>query len=287
MLSRSQLQELYPRAEKPHLHRFVAAQEELFTKFGIGANPQRLQFFLAQIGHESGGLTITVENLNYSAARICQVWPSRFRTIEAARPFAHNPEALANLVYCDRMGNGPRKSGDGWAYRGRGYIQITGRDGYRSVGKIAGLSLEDKPDQAATPENALAVACAFWEWKRLNALCDTGDFVAVTRRINGGITGINDRLAWLDKVRRVSLDQTELTDQPAAEQVVEVQRALQELGYSELGAADGIVGKRTAAAIARFRREVGLQPGLIDETLLRQLNLSDQGQGKRKKRTGG
>ncbi|GGG50870.1 hypothetical protein GCM10010964_42710 [Caldovatus sediminis] len=266
MWSRDLVRSLYPRAAEAHVASFARQAEALLARFEIGHAPNRLHFFLAQIGHESAGLTVTVENLNYRAERILQIWPGRFTSLEAARACAGNPERLANTVYSDRMGNGPFESGDGWRYRGRGYLQLTGRDGYRNVGRIAGLDLVERPDLAAAPDHALLVACAFWEWKGLNRLCDGGDYVAVTRRINGGTVGLADRRAWLDKVRR-TFAEPDAEPQPTAEEAVAVQRALQDKGYVEVGAADGIVGRRTIAAITRFRQEHGLPPGLIDEAL--------------------
>lgn len=265
--SEAQLRELYPHAAHNHVEAFAGQSETLFDQFGIGETPTRLSFFLAQVGHESGGLTIKEENLNYSAERMCAVWPSRFPTVAKARPFARNPEKLANNVYSGRMGNGPPESGDGWNYRGRGYIQITGRDGYARVGNIAGLDLVGQPNLAFDPQHALAVACAFWEWKKLNDLCDLGDYVKVTRRINGGTTGITDRRAWLDKVRRVLSVDTPLPQVPIVEEIIAIQRALQKAGFREVGAADGVIGPRTIAAIQRFRQEKGLAEGLIDDDL--------------------
>jgi putative chitinase len=278
MLTSDQIQTLYPRASDAHVAAFVTDAGRLFRDFGIGAQENRLHFFLAQIGHESGGLTITDENLSYRAERICQVWPSRFPSVTHAKACERNPEILANMVYCDRMGNGPFASGDGYRFRGRGYIQITGRDGYRNVGHIAGLDLEAQPDLAGAPEHALRVACAFWRWKKLNELCDTGDFIAVTHRINGGTNGLDDRRAWLDKVRRtLGALPPEAPVQPSPAEVIAVQRELQARGYTELGAADGFVGPRTLAAIARFRQENGMPPGQIDPHLMCALGMAEQG----------
>jgi putative chitinase len=271
MLTEAVLRELYPRAPAAHVAALAERSGELFARFEIDRKPVRLHFLLAQVGHESGGLTVTEENMSYRAERICEVWPSRFPTVESARPFARNPERLANRVYADRMGNGPESSGDGFRFRGRGYIQITGRDGYRQVGRIAGIDLEAAPERAFAPADALLVACAFWQWKRLNELSDTGDFVAVTRRINGGTVGITDRKAWLDKVRRVLAEPP--SAQPSAAEVIAVQRALQTRRFTEVGAADGVVGPRTIAAITRFRQENGLPLGLIDADLKRALGV--------------
>ncbi|MBI1179946.1 MAG: glycoside hydrolase family 19 protein [Alphaproteobacteria bacterium] len=273
MLSIDIVRALYPRAPREHVDAFAAQNGGLFAQYGISDKPLRLQHFLAQIGHESGGLTIMEENMNYRAERLREVWPSRFTDMALANRCAGNPELLANTVYCDRMGNGNSASGDGWRYRGRGYIQITGRDGYRNVGAQAGLDLEGNPDLAFAPDRALAVACGFWRWKDLNTVSDTGDFVAVTRRINGGINGLADRKAWFDKVRRVLGAPVPMDEQPDAPDVVAIQRRLQALGYRELGAADGIIGPRTAAAITRFRHDKGLGNGMVDAALLQALGL--------------
>jgi putative chitinase len=273
MLTRATIRELYPRAEDAHLLAFANQAEALFRRFQIDANSLRLHYFLAQIGHESGGLTIMAENLNYRAERLVAVWPKRFPTVDSARPLAGNPQGLANKVYAKRMGNGPESSGDGWRYHGRGYIQLTGRDGYQQVGKLAGLDLTGHPDLAIAPDHALLVACAFWQWKGLNAHCDTGDFVKVTQVINGGTNGLIDRRAWLDKVRRTLANPPSLADMPAPETAIALQRALQAKGYKEIGAADGIVGPRTIAAITRFRQKEKLGEGLIDDALKEALGL--------------
>lgn len=272
-LDRPLLKELFPRATEPHLTAFATRSEDLLQQFGISASPARLQFFLAQVGHESGGLTVTAENMSYSAFRMTQVWPSRFPTIASAAPFERKPERLANHVYADRMGNGPEASGDGFRFRGRGYIQITGRDGYANVARETGLGMLGQPDLAFAPEHALHVACGFWRWKGLNELCDTGDYVRVTRRINGGTVGMADRRAWLDKVRRLLATPPASNKQPSAEEAIAVQRALQARRFTEVGAADGVVGPRTIAAITRFRQQNGLPPGLIDDQLKRALGL--------------
>ena len=165
LVNENTLGELYLRADEDRIQVFTAQNGGLFDRHGISASPIRLHFFLAQLGHESGGLTVVSENLNYRAERLVKVWPSRFASIDDALHCAGNPEKLANTVYSGRMGNGPPASGDGWRYRGRGYIQITGHDAYDNVGRLAGLGLVDEPDLAAQPANALLTACAFWERK--------------------------------------------------------------------------------------------------------------------------
>jgi putative chitinase len=198
---------------------------------------------------------------------LTKVWPKRFPTLDAAKPYANNSEKLANRVYANRMGNGSPESGDGYKYRGRGLIQLTGREGYKEVGALAGIDLVAHPERASAPADCLLVACAFWKWKSLNAICDTGDFKALTRKINGGTVGMEDRLAWLEKVRTCLAEPPAPTRQPAADVVRDVQSALRRRGYDSIGPADGLIGSRTAAAIADFRRTNGLAPGMIDDAL--------------------
>lgn len=196
----ARLQAIYPRAPRASLAAFAAQAPALFARFGLDGGPRRVPFFLAQVGHESAGLTVTEERLSYSPERLMAVWPRRFPTLASARACAGQPEKLASLVYADRMGNGPPESGDGWRYRGRGYLQITGRDNYRALSGPTGIDLIADPDRAAAPDGALLVACAFWRTHGLNELSDTGDFTAVTRRVNGGTVGLKDRRDWLAKV---------------------------------------------------------------------------------------
>jgi putative chitinase len=155
----------------------------------------RLAHFAAQLGHESGGFVRVEENLRYSPERIRAVWPDRFATNATAEPYARNPEALANLVYSGRMGNGPIASGDGWTYRGRGLIQLTGRSNYRAAGAALGLALEADPDQARSPWNAALIAGWFWSMRKINADADEGaaGLAGVTKKINGGLHGIEER----------------------------------------------------------------------------------------------
>ncbi|MGL4543236.1 MAG: glycoside hydrolase family 19 protein, partial [Polymorphobacter sp.] len=155
MLNEAQIRELYPRADGAHVAAFAARNGDLFARFGISDNRLRLEFLLAQIGHESGGLTALVENLDYRAGGIARTWPKIFASEVEAAPFAHNPEKLANRVYAAKYGNGPTESGDGYRFRGRGYIQLTFRDGYQQVGDIAGMDFAGHPDSVLRPENAL------------------------------------------------------------------------------------------------------------------------------------
>lgn len=273
-INRAQLIELYPRAKPALIDGFLASAGDVLPRFGLDANIDRLSYFLAQVGHESGGLSITAENLNYSAKRMTEVWPKRFPTIAAAEPFANNAEKLANFVYGGRMGNGPAASGDGFRFRGRGYIQITGRDGYANVAAKTGLPLETQPQLAAEAGTALLAAAGFWAWKKLNPVCDAQDFVGCTKLINGGTIGLPDRRAWLDKARRALMPPPPKSAQPAAAVVIRVQQELRANGFTDIGAADGLVGPRTKAAIDTWRMRNGLPAGLIDDSLLASLGIS-------------
>lgn len=155
----------------------------------FSAGDADLEDFLGQVLHESAGLTHLAENLNYSAARLCEVWPHRFPTLEDAAPYANNPEALANYVYGGRMGN--NKPGDGWRYRGRTPIGLTGFDNYNFVGDLMGQDLIDLPELMEQPRYALEASIAWWE----NRIPDSmlGDPEKVTKRVNGGLIGLADR----------------------------------------------------------------------------------------------
>lgn len=201
MLTPAMLARLYPHAPAAARDALARAHDALASA-GLLQPGWRMPFFLAQLGHESAGLTRTTENLTYTRPEtLVAVWPKRFRTIEDARPFVRNPSALAEKVYGGRADLGNTKPGDGARYVGRGYLQVTGRANYREIGALIGFDLEAEPDCAAEPDTAVKIACAFWTARRLNALCDTGRFFDVSRRVNGGSTGYDDRCIWLEKAR--------------------------------------------------------------------------------------
>ena len=154
--------------------------------------PERVAGFLAQVGHESGGLRFTIENLNYRADALTRLWPSRFPP-GVAESYAMQPERIANRAYADRMGNGDETSGEGWLYRGRGLIQLTGKDSYAAFSLAANNEALLKPDLVAEPELAALSAGWFWSRNGLNALADNKDIVGMTIKINGGTNGLDDR----------------------------------------------------------------------------------------------
>ena len=161
--------------------------------------PLRVAGFLSQIGHESGGLAMLEENLNYKAETLMRVWPKRFPTLEFAQQYARNPQKIANSVYANRMGNGDEASGEGWKYRGRGLKQLTGKDNYTAFSKAIGTDFVANPDLLLEPVNAALSAGWFWSANGLNALADKGDVPGMTKRINGGTIGLEQRQALYNK----------------------------------------------------------------------------------------
>lgn len=182
----------------PEIRTAFQDADAAFARFDV-ATPLRQAHFLAQVLNETGGFRVISENLSYSAARITQVWPSRFPTVEAAQPFARNPEALANKVYGGRMGN--TGLGDGWRYRGRGLLQLTGREAYRLAGQAVGYDLEADPDAALSPTYLLPASLSIWKAKKCNIFADRDDIREVTRRVNGGYIGLKERGEWLVKAK--------------------------------------------------------------------------------------
>lgn len=165
--------------------RFLPVLPEALARFGIDS-PRRFAAFLGQCHVESAGFTVLEENLRYtSAARITQVWPSRFADPGLAVTFVRNPERLANHVYAGRNGNGPASSGDGWRYRGRGLKQLTGRANYRAAAAALGKPYLDEPDLVREPTGALLTAGWFWQANGCNALADRWALDSITRRVNG------------------------------------------------------------------------------------------------------
>lgn len=168
-------------------------------RYQIDANPRRLAAWLATIAHESARFTRVVENLNYSAQGLAQTWPSRYADMTGqptatALRIARKPEQIANLTYAGRLGNRSAESGDGWRYRGRGLIQITGRANYCSASDALGVDLFLRPELLEEPHYAALSAANWWVHHGCNVLSDTGDMAAVTRKVNGGLTGLDDRL---------------------------------------------------------------------------------------------
>ena len=200
-MTRAELAAVMPLAAKAP-DAVVGALDAAMRRFEI-ATPARMAAFCAQLAHESGQLQRWTENLSYRWERLRQVFPKYFPSDAEARPFDRKPERIANRVYANRMGNGPEASGDGWRYRGRGPIQLTGKDNYRACGQGIGVDLVDDPDLLVTPEPGCLAAAWFWARNGLNALADAGDFVTITRRINGGLNGLAERREFWERAKAV------------------------------------------------------------------------------------
>lgn len=191
MITEEQIKHGYPSADGDLVTALVNSLELFAEKYGLNT-PLRLAHFLAQTAHESGGFRAVVENLNYSAESLAKVFPKYFKDVDP-NDYARQPEKIANHVYASRMGNGDEASGDGFRYRGRGLIQLTGKNNYSAMAADMGVSVEECAEYLETPEGACESAAWFWNKNGLNALADSDDVTAVTKRINGGTIGLEDR----------------------------------------------------------------------------------------------
>ena len=165
-----------------------------FEKFQI-VTPRQKAAFLGQCGHECGNFRVFEENLNYKAATLMKLWPKRFPTLEIANQYAGNPKKIANNVYANRMGNRDEASGDGYRFRGRGCIQLTGHSNYFHAGQALGVDFVMQPDLVATPLYAVMTAGWFWSTHGCNPLAESANWVGLTKKINGGTIGLDDRVS--------------------------------------------------------------------------------------------
>jgi len=194
------LRECLPDAKVANLEKFCEGLNETFEHFSINT-PERMAMFIAQTAHESANFSAVQENLNYSATALMTFWPARFRGV--SDQYARKPEMIANRAYSDRMGNGPESSGDGWKYRGRGLIQLTGKDNYTRCGQALGIDLVNDPAQAALNPVAVLGAGWFWDTRGLNQWADQCDVKTVTKKINGGDNGLADRTKHFNHIVEV------------------------------------------------------------------------------------
>jgi putative chitinase len=274
------------RNAQPNYREAFAAGDRILALYGI-TTPLRVAHFLAQVLHETGGLTVLEENLSYRAERIVEVFgPGRHSAsvgLDEARALARNPPALAERVY--GLGNprkarelGNREPGDGFRYRGRGVLQTTGRANYRRLGQRAGVGFEASPELVVSAQHALSPALLEWSEGNLNAAADRNDIAAITRRINGGFNGFADRQAWFDKLWRLVKDGVTVDGAdnlglsvrasraipPEARepwrvarpdpQIRQLQEALRTFGIAPELAVDGRLGPKTRAALVAFQR---------------------------------
>jgi putative chitinase len=177
--------------KNPYSDHWFEALSETLPDYDINT-VARVAAFLAQCAHESGNFTAIKENLNYKAESLCKVWPRYFNPSNA-NEYAHNPEKIANRAYANRMGNGDEASGDGFKFCGRGLIQLTGKDNYSRYAQATEQSLDDASEHLATFEGCVQSAAWFWEANNLNQFADSGDILTMTKRINGGTLGLEDR----------------------------------------------------------------------------------------------
>jgi putative chitinase len=202
-LTKDQLRQVIPK--NPYLDHWYSDLSQLLPDYEINT-AERIAAFLAQCTHESNDFTALKENLNYKAASLRKLFPTHFETDAIAADYASRPnkqEAIANRLYCNRMGNGDEASGDGYRYCGRGLIQITGKDNYFWFAASIEITPEEASQYMQTFEGACQSACWFWENNNLNQYADRGDIITLTKKINGGTIGLDDRKARYAKTLHI------------------------------------------------------------------------------------
>jgi putative chitinase len=192
MITLELLKAIAPKTKQNVLEQYVGPLDEVAKYYDMYDNVHRAAGFVAQTAHESGGFNFIKENLNYSASGLVKTFPKYF-TQETAEAYQHQPEKIASRIYANRMGNGDEASGDGYRFCGRGLIQLTGRSNYTKFSGDLGISVEDCVTYIETAEGATSSAGWFWDNNNLNQYCDSDDFVMLTKRINGGTIGIEER----------------------------------------------------------------------------------------------
>jgi len=202
MITEEKFKTIIPDVNWNYAKQYVPLFETVLPQYGIDT-PLRQAHFLAQITHESGGFRLVKENLNYSAKALYVVFRKYFPNMATANQYERQPERIANVVYANRLGNGTTESGDGWNYRGRGLIQLTGKENYWTFSTAAGTDFVANPALIEQAEWALSSACWFWKSKNLNRYADADDVIMVTKRINGGTNGLADREHYLEEYKKL------------------------------------------------------------------------------------
>ena len=193
MITIELLQKICPKTKRSVLETYALPLHEVAEYYDMYVNPKRAAAFLAQTAHESGGFNFVKENLNYSAKGLMTTFKKYFPTEDLAKQYERKPEKIANRVYANRMSNGDEASGDGYRFCGRGLIQLTGRANYTKFAADLGISIEETVAYLETPNGAVSSAGWFWDNNNLNQICDKDDFILLTKRINGGTIGLEDR----------------------------------------------------------------------------------------------
>tara|TARA_R110000851_G_scaffold168016_1_gene313828 strand:+ start:7937 stop:8752 length:816 start_codon:yes stop_codon:yes gene_type:complete len=239
-----------------NVEEWAGALNKVLPKYEINT-PNRVAGFISQTGHESSNYKITEENLNYSAARLDVIFPKYFRRAgRDASEYSNKPSKIANVVYANRMGNGDRASNDGFNFRGRGIIQLTGRNNYTAFAESIDMTVDDVVDYIGTKEGAIASACWFWKENNLNEYCDAGNVKGLTKRINGGHHGLKDRENRWNRALAVfngEMD-AELTTAKMGSTGLAVKLIQKALGIT----ADGDFGPGTDRALKEWQKLNGL-----------------------------
>lgn len=256
--TKEMLQELL--SYNPDAPEWFGLMLEVLPKYEI-TTVERVAGFIAQCGHESRDFKILTENLNYSASALNKIFPKYFeRAGRFASDYHRQPEAIANIIYANRMGNGSTGSNDGWTFRGGGILQLTGRDNYTAFGASVNLSARAAADYVRTKEGALESACWFWQVNGLNRYCDKQDIVGMSKRINGGTNGLDDRKARYLHAMDVlggDLESSKVnlnTVMRVGDRSPTVALVQEKLGIT----ADGIFGPGTERAVKRWQKKNGL-----------------------------
>jgi len=252
---------------------------EILPKYEINT-PNRIAGFFAQCGHESMNFTALSENLNYRAETLEKLFSKYFsKSGRNAADYAKQPEKIANVIYASRMGNGDTASGDGYRFRGRGVIQLTGRDNYTAFGLSIGLMANDVIDYVQTKKGALESACWYWNSRKINLACDENDIVKMTKLVNGGTIGLEDRRSHYEKALAVlgGAVPAPITNAASIPGVLKkgstgeaVKRMQAELGLED----DGVFGPGTEVAVKKWQAANGLAAdGIVGpKTLAKLLN---------------
>lgn len=257
----------------------IEAMLEIFPKYDITTVP-RVAGFIAQCGHESAGFRVLSENLNYSAKALNAIFGKYFarRGIDA-NEYHRQPEKIANHIYANRMDNGDTDTGDGWRFRGGGYLQLTGRYNYTQFAKSVDMTPEEATDYVRTPMGAIESACWFWKENNINRYCDRMDILGMTKRINGGTIGLADRMKhWAEAIEVLGGEAPELPDDnPQGYTVIkrgstgeQVKKVQAQLGITE----DGDFGPGTEAAVKAWQAENDLTAdGIVGPKTMKAMGL--------------
>lgn len=201
MLSEDFIRDITRRTPSDFQQAMIDNMADIFDQYEINTN-LRIAHFLAQAMHESGEFSLNKENLNYSAKGLLSVF-SKYFTPERAEQYARRPVDIASRVYANRMGNGSEDTREGWRYRGRGIFQLTGKDNYERYGNIIGVDLVSDPELACDPIISLKVACEYWKQRNINEDADNDDIYAITKKINGGLNGIDHRISLYNHISSI------------------------------------------------------------------------------------